>query len=152
MNLIGLAVPNRSMNRSNYQITRLPDYQIRRLPLARRLAWLPFVAVTLLPVAAQTAKPITIQVSETTGIRRTEYPTNAKVQIPRAAMANADHVRLRANNADVPAQFAVAAKWEDGSVRTLDVDFNVSILPGESRTFQLEYGPDITPGPVARGL
>src|SRR5262245_7616273 len=103
------------------------------------------VALTgaLATLNAQTSKPITLQVTETTGIRRTEYPTNARVPIPRAALPNADHVRLRANNADVPAQFASAAKWEDGSVRTLEVDFNVSILPGESRTFQVEYGPDV---------
>jgi hypothetical protein len=118
----------------------------------KRFAWTIAALVTLAPLQAQTPKPIAIQVSETTGIRRNEYPTNARVPIPRAAMPNADHVRLRANGADVPAQFAVAAKWEDGSVRTLDVDFNVSILPGESRTFQLEYGPGITPGPIARGL
>jgi hypothetical protein len=110
------------------------------------------LATIVLPLTAQTTKPITITVSETTGIRRNEYPTNARVPVPRAAMPNADHVRLRANGDDVPAQVAIAEKWEDGSVRTLDIDFNVSILPGESKTFQLEYGAGITPGPIARGL
>ena len=119
-----------------------------------RGGWLIAIALVtiVLPLTAQTTKPITITVSETTGIRRNEYPTNARVPVPRAAMPNADHVRLRANGADVPAQFAIAEKWEDGSVRTLDIDFNVSILPGESKTFQLEYGAGITPGPIARGL
>src|SRR5262245_49684628 len=103
------------------------------------------------PVRAQSPRPITIQVTETTGIRRNEYPTTAHVTMTRGTLANADHVRLRAANADVPAQFGIASKWEDGSVRMLDVDFNVSILPGETRSFELEFGPDVTPGPIARG-
>jgi len=106
----------------------------------------------LVPLRAQSTRPITIQVTETTGIRRNEYPTTAHVPMTRGTLPNADHVRLRAANADVPAQFGVASKWEDGSVRMLDVDFNVSILPGETRAFQLEFGPDVTPGPIARGL
>jgi hypothetical protein len=34
----------------------------------------------------------------------------------------------------------------------VDVDFNVSIGPGESRTYQLEYGGDVAATPITRGL
>lgn len=139
---------NLATSQSPNPITQLPEYPITRFRPAAAV----LVALLLVPLQAQTARPITIQVTETTGIRRNEYPTTAHVQMTRGTLANADHVRLRANNADVPAQFAVGSKWDDGSVRMLDVDFNVSILPGESRSFQLEFGPDVTPGPIARGL
>lgn len=102
---------------------------------------------------AQSAKSITLQVSETTGIRRTEYPVSARVELPRAVLADMDHVRLRANDADVPAQYSIDSRWDDRSVRAMGVDFNVSIGPGEGRTFRLEYGPDVTrPPSTAKGL
>src|SRR5258708_1177806 len=43
-------------------------------------------------------------------------------------------------------------RWEEGSVQWLDVDFNVSAGPSESRTYQLEYGPDVSPSALPRGL
>jgi hypothetical protein len=93
-----------------------------------------------------------IQVTEATGIRRTEYPVNARVQLPRGALADAAHARLRLNDADAPAQCSAESRWDDGSVQWLDVDFNVSVGPSESRTYQLEYGPDVSPAAVPRGL
>lgn len=102
---------------------------------------------------AQTTKTVTLQVSETTGIRRTEYPVSARVDLARSALADLDHIRLRAGDADVAAQYSVDSRWEDGSVRTLGVDFNVSIGPAETRSFQLEHGPDVQrPASVPRGL
>ena len=103
-------------------------------------------------LSAQSNRTITIQVTETTGIRRTEYPTIARLQLTRAALADAAHVKLRSNDADIPAQFTIVSKWDDGSVRAVDVDFNVSIGPAESRTYQVEHGPDVAAAAPARGL
>ena len=102
--------------------------------------------------AAQPHRSATIQVSETTGIRRTEYPVNARVQLPRGAVADGAHARLRFNDADMPAQFSVESRWDEGSVQWLDVDFNVSVGPSESKTYQLEYGADVSPAAAPRGL
>ena len=109
------------------------------------------VVVDVAPLA-QTSRAISIQVSETTGIRRTEYPVNARVPMPKGALADAAHARLRLNETDVPAQISSQAQWDDGSVRALDVDFNVSIGPSESRSYQLEYGVEIGPSAAPRGL
>ena len=103
-------------------------------------------------ISAQTAKSIAIQVSETTGIRRTEYPVSAQVNMPKGALAAARNAKLRLNDTETPAQFSAESQWDDGSVRVLDVDFNVSIGPGESRTYSVDYGPDVTATPPARGL
>jgi hypothetical protein len=114
------------------------------------------VLVTLLLAVAfldaQTRGTRTIVVTETTGIRRTEYPVGARVELAKGALTDLGHARLRNNDADAPAQFTAESRWEDGSVRALAVDFNVSIGPSESRTYQLEYGPDVAVAAPARGL
>jgi len=43
-------------------------------------------------LSAQTGKSIAIQVSETTGIRRTEYPVSTRVNLPRGALGGAKTV------------------------------------------------------------
>jgi hypothetical protein len=102
--------------------------------------------------ALQTRGSAVIQVTEATGIRRTEYPVNARIQLPKGALADAAHARLRLNDADQPAQCSAESRWDDGSVQWLDVDFNVSLGPSESRSYQLEYGPDVSSGTAPRGL
>lgn len=103
--------------------------------------------------AAQARKSVAVQVTEATGIRRTEYPVSARVPFTRGALPGTDHVRLILDGADVPAQYSVESKWDDGSVRSLGVDFNVSIGPTEARTYQVEYGPEVNrPASVPRGL
>ncbi len=77
---------------------------------------------------------------------------SAHVNLTKGALADASHVKLRFNDTETPAQFSSPSQWDDGSVRVLDVDFNVSIGPGESRTYTLDYGPDVTATPPARGL
>ena len=90
---------------------------------------------------------------ETAGIRRTEYPTSARVELARGALGDVAHARLRTGDADVPAQFTADSSWDDGSVRALSVDFNVTIGPVEQRTYRLEYGPGVQVPPfTGRGL
>ena len=115
---------------------------------------IPFLAVLSISggAFAQGGTTVAIQVSETTGIRRTEYPVSARVPMAKGVLADAAHARLRLDDADTPAQISSQAQWDDGSVRTLDADFNVSIGPGESRTYQLEYGADIASPAAPRGL
>jgi hypothetical protein len=52
-----------------------------------------------------------------------------------------------------PAQFTAESRWDDQSVRTLGVDFNVSIGPAERRSYFLEAGGKDAPLPfTGRGL
>jgi hypothetical protein len=55
------------------------------------------------------------------------------------------HVRLTQGGKEVPAQYSAESRW-------LDVDYNASIGPLESQTFQLEYGQGVIPGAPPRGL
>jgi hypothetical protein len=105
------------------------------------------------PLFAQTTRTITLQVSETAGIRRTEYPVSTRVELPRAALRDTEHVRLRSGDSDNAGQYSTESKWDDGSIRALGIDFNISIGPGEGRTLQIEYGADVSrPPATARGL
>lgn len=104
-------------------------------------------------VHAQGPPTRVFHVRETMGIRRTEYPVSVTIQMPRGALSGVDHVRLMNNSAELPAQFTARNLWDDGSVQTLDVDFNASLDPEEDKRFELQLGADITAAAkVERGL
>ena len=101
------------------------------------------VVWALVMVRAQpTVSTRQIDVSETAGIRRTEYPVTASVELPRGTLRDASNGRLKLTE-DVMAQFTAETRWDDGSVRALSVDFNVSLGPAERRRYILEFGPDV---------
>src|ERR1700687_423957 len=66
--------------------------------------------------AEQARRSAAIQVPEATGIRRTEYPVNARVQLPKGALADAARARLRLSDAETPAQYSAESRWDDGAV------------------------------------
>ena len=109
-------------------------------------------AEALAKAVSRKIEAISIHVKETAGIRRNGYPAHAAVPLPKGAIADATHARLMLNGKEVPGQYAASAKWPDGSVQTLDVDFNASVAPGEDVMFQLEYGPEVKADATARGL
>lgn len=85
-----------------------------------------------------------LSVEETGGIRRYRFPTSALLELPRGRLAATDFIRMTEGDIEVPAQSTSISRWDDGSVRTLEVDFNVSIGPLETRMFELHYGSDVT--------
>jgi hypothetical protein len=110
---------------------------------------LPALALTRAQTAVSSRQ---IDVSETAGIRRTEYPVTARVELPRGALRDAANARLKLTE-DVIAQFTAETPWDDGSVRALSVDFNVSLGPAERRRYVLEFGADVkSAAPAGRGL
>ncbi len=104
-------------------------------------------------VAAQQPTLRIFRVRETVGIRRTEYPVSVSVQVPKGALTDVSHARVMHNSAEVPVQFTARAPWDDGSVQTLDIDFNTSLEPEEDRRYELQFGPSVTAAAKpARGL
>jgi hypothetical protein len=74
------------------------------------------------------------------------------VELPRGALRDAGTARLKVTE-DVVAQFTAETTWDDGSVRALSVDFNVSLGPAERRRYVLEFGADVkAAAPAGRGL
>jgi hypothetical protein len=110
------------------------------------------IAITVaIPHAQTSVSSRQIDISETAGIRRTEYPVNARLELPRGALRNASNARLKVTD-EVPAQFTAETSWDDGSVRALNVDFNASLGPGERRQYVLEFGRDVKAAVFGRGL
>jgi hypothetical protein len=102
-------------------------------------------------MAGQMGGSLGLTVKETAGIRRTEYPVGTRVTLPKGALADETHVRLQNGDTEVAGQYQPATRWDDGSVRELDVDFNLSLGAGESRAIRLEYGPAVTSAVKPRG-
>src|SRR6266542_6667490 len=85
------------------------------------------LALLLIPALAP-AQIARFRVRETAGLRRFSFPVRASME------ANAGALQLRENGKAVPAQFSLLG---DG---TMDVDFNVSIGPLETREYSVERG------------
>jgi hypothetical protein len=95
---------------------------------------------------------VNLYVKETAGIRRMGFPVNARVPLPKGALATATDVRLMSGDAEVPAQFSAESQWPDNSVQWLDVDFNASLAPSELHAYRVEYGSGVKPAATPRGL
>ena len=95
------------------------------------------LALLLIPALAP-AQIAKFRVRETAGLRRFSFPVRASMK------ADTGLLQLRENGKTVPAQFSPLG---DG---TMDVDFNVSIGPWETREYRVERGAG---GPaIDRGL
>ena len=102
---------------------------------------------------AGTPERAALYVMETAGIRRFNYPVQARVPFEAGALRNAYDVRLLRDDMEVPAQMTAESRWRDGSVQWLSVNFNTSIGPGSTETFQVEYGVGVRGGAeLRRGL
>ena len=102
-------------------------------------------------VYAATAGRAELSVREATGIRRNNYPVDALVPIARGALTDPAHVRVLSNNTELPSQVAVESRWPDNSIKSLDINFNVSIGPLERQTYAVEFGNDVTRAAAAAG-
>jgi hypothetical protein len=100
-----------------------------------RTAVLMLAAPLLLPCAG-----LRFRVQETAGLRRFSYPVRArfKTELP------ANSLRLAADGRSVPAQFTKLASGE------VEVDFEASVGPHESREYSVQTGEGSAPGPGVR--
>ena len=98
------------------------------------------------PVAADepAVRRLELVVSETAGIRRFGYPVTAT--LPRDAARAGNRFRLSENGKPVAAQFRRVA-GKGAATEAVYLDFNVSHGPLEKRTYLVEYGPGVEPGP-----
>lgn len=117
--------------------------------LKRIVAWGGLsLTVGAAPISAQWTAAV--RVEEPAGIRRTAFPTHLRMEIPEGRLDYVSQLRLVDGLRDVAAQGTARSTWADGSVRELDIDFNISIGPFEERVLELEYGADVA-GKVSGG-
>lgn len=75
-----------------------------------------------------------------------DWPVTSGVPFPKGALGSARHVRLSGpGGKNFPLQAEVTARWADGSVKWLLLDFRHS---GGSADYALEYGPSIDASPA----
>lgn len=87
---------------------------------------------------------VTLRVEELAGFERTIEPVRSGVPFPKGALIDPGQVRLVAGHSEVPMDAQVLAKWDDGSIKWLLLDFQTSLQPHEGRDYALEYGPGIS--------
>jgi len=111
-----------------------------------------FWLISAISICCAGAQTRAIQVTETAGIRRPAFPTDARVHFARGVLPARGNARLLFGGSPAPAQFTAETLWPDGSVEWLDVDWNVTIGPGEAQSYTLEYGARVIAAETPRGL
>jgi hypothetical protein len=106
------------------------------------------LAMQVAGAAVPAAVPVTmtLQVRETAGIRRSNYPATARVDLAQGVLAEPRHVRLELDGQAVPVQGTVLSRWQDRSVREIELDFNVSIAPLSRLTYAVCAAETPAPG------
>lgn len=98
------------------------------------------------PLAATAAAPVRLTVEEPAGAARAAWPVTSGVPFAPGALRTTDALALRTGDgAAVPLQTDVLARWPDGSIRWLLVDFQTPLAARERRTFSLEAGGPAAP-------
>ncbi len=93
-----------------------------------------------------------VEVRETAGIQRFSYPVAASFRLPNGP-TGVKHFRLRNGEHPIAAQFSSIEAAQSDKSSLWAVDFNIDLMPGETRELVLEYGDDIeSPPPAGRGL
>jgi hypothetical protein len=120
----------------------------------KRQAWMAsFVLALVLAAPASAQWTASVTVREPAGIRRTSFPARLTMEVPQGRLRYISQMRLVDGATEIPAQGTAWSTWPDGSIRELDVDFNVSIGPFEEHALELRYGTDVQADTrVPRGL
>src|SRR5262245_49511043 len=107
-----------------------------------RIALILAAALTLPALARAEDGKLTLTVKETAGIKRFGYPVYSKLTLPRE-VSEKDRFRLLADGKPVVAQFRALK----GEKKSIGLDFAVSCAPREKKSFTVEYGEKVEPGP-----
>ncbi|MBI2190677.1 MAG: hypothetical protein HYU36_01675 [Planctomycetes bacterium] len=103
--------------------------------------------------AVASSNRIPLHVQEEFGCSREEEPVTTGLPFPAGVIREAGQARvLDPAGAEIPSQRRVLARWRDGSVKWLLLDFRASVGAGQTRIYQLEYGPQVRAATVAGGL
>jgi hypothetical protein len=109
--------------------------------------------VLSMAAAADRASDVILSVAEPSGVGRSGWPVTSGVPFAQGALRDAGVVKLaREDSESVPLQTDVLARWPDGSVRWLLIDFQVDLNASQKRIFRLRHAAGEPPLPVASPL
>jgi hypothetical protein len=99
------------------------------------------------------AHRLSLRIEEPTGVRRVKWPVRRGVPFPKGTLDSADRVRLlEPQGGECDCEVREMARWEDGSVKWILLDFQVGLDPQETAVYELEYGKDVERAPVVSPL
>ena len=109
-----------------------------------------FVGTVLLALALQAAAgTVNLTVEEPSGVPRQGWPVTSGIPLAEGALEDPQACALfTAADAELPLQTEVLARWPDGSIRWLLVDFQVELAAGRKKTLSLRFGPDVRRGQI----
>ncbi len=97
--------------------------------------------------------PLTVR--EPAGIARHHAPITSGVPFGKGELRSADAITLLTTGtkpAAVPLQTEVLARWADGSIKWLLLDFQADLPANKTTTFVVKYGPGVTRPPVTNPI
>ncbi len=80
------------------------------------------------------------------------WPIASGIPFPQGELGSADHVRLMTDDGEVPSQVRLLARWPDGSVKWLLVNFQADVPAGDQREYRLQYGRQVERAPVSQAI
>ena len=87
---------------------------------------------------------IPLHIEEPTGVRRERWPICWGVPFPQGALFSPAHVRLRSpTGMEVPCHVRETARWPDGSVKWMLLQFQATLEPQEQATYTVEFGAKV---------
>ncbi|MDA0834318.1 MAG: hypothetical protein O2955_03240 [Planctomycetota bacterium] len=101
-----------------------------------------FLCISLGAIEGIFEIPLTI--TEPSGIQREDWPVTSGIPIPRGRLTDDSRVALfTASDVRVPLQTTVLSRWSDGSIKWLLLDFQIDLLPSETKAFVLKENAEI---------
>jgi len=109
-----------------------------------RLVNLAGIVLLLLAARAEAGADVKLTVEEPTGVQRIAWPVTSGIPMARGALDDDKAAALfDSDGRNVPLQTEVLARWPDGSIRWLLLDFQVDLTAKEKKTLVLRYGPGV---------
>jgi len=94
---------------------------------------------------------VKLTVAEPSGVERKGWPVTSGIPFAQGALREPEAAALfDAEGRELPLQTEALARWPDGSVRWLLLDFQADLKPNERRVFELRHGPSVTRAAVGQ--
>ena len=118
---------------------------MQNAPTSIRCNAIAFGLLTAFSLGAEAAAgEITLTVAEPSGVERSEWPVTSGVPLAQGELRSHRQTALfDAAGQEIPLQTEVLARWPDGTIRWLLLDFQVDLAAGQSKRFLLRYGPRV---------
>jgi hypothetical protein len=100
------------------------------------------LGVLIVSLTAADAAELRLTVDEPTGVRRAGWPVTSGVPLARGALSDERAAALFGEDGrEIPLQATALARWPDGSIRWLLLDFSCDLGASQKKSFLLRYGP-----------